>query len=122
MPTGEHIALELGPRMGELAEVTAVLCYNDLVAIPVMGLLREAGRQPGRDVAVIGVDDVVAEQTWPPLSSVRLPISGMGRRAAEIVLSMHGGPEQVALHRGQIHTLPGTFVERASSRDVVVNR
>lgn len=122
MPTGEHIALELGPRMGELADVTAVLCFNDLVAIPVMGLLSEAGRQPGRDVAVVGVDDVVAEQTWPPLSSVRLPISGMGRRAAEIILSMHGGPEQVAPHRGQVHTLPGTFVERASSREVVIRR
>lgn len=64
----------------------AVLCFNDVLAAGLMAGLRRAGCEPGRDLAVVGLDDLpLAELTYPPLTSVAMNAPEIGRRAARLL-------------------------------------
>ncbi|MGW6278675.1 LacI family DNA-binding transcriptional regulator [Kribbella sp. NPDC055071] len=66
----------------------AVLCANDLLAVGVMHELAGYGLDVPGDVAVVGMDDSeLAEQCFPPLTSVNLGSAERGRRAAELLLA-----------------------------------
>jgi DNA-binding LacI/PurR family transcriptional regulator len=66
---------------------TAVVAISDLMALGVMHTLREIGLRPGHDVAVIGYDDIpLAQYLYPPLSSVRQPITEVGERVVDMLL------------------------------------
>ena len=66
---------------------TAALCFNDAAAFGVCDGLRRAGKEPGRDFAVVGFDDVIeAETAVPALTTVSVDPQGMGRRAAQLLL------------------------------------
>lgn len=68
--------------------VDAVIAANDLLAVGVMHELAARGLRVPDDVAVIGMDDSeLAEQTFPPLTSVNLGSAERGRRAAELLLA-----------------------------------
>ena len=66
----------------------AVICANDLLAVGLMHELAAAGLRVPDDVAVVGMDDSeLAEQSFPPLTSVNLGSAERGRRAAELLLA-----------------------------------
>ncbi|MGW7680742.1 LacI family DNA-binding transcriptional regulator [Kribbella sp. NPDC054772] len=66
----------------------AVVCANDLLAVGLMHELAAAGLDVPADVAVVGMDDSeLAEQSFPPLTSVNLGSAERGRRAAELLLA-----------------------------------
>lgn len=66
----------------------AVICANDLLAVGLMHELAAAGLEVPGDVAVVGMDDSeLAEQSFPPLTSVNLGSAERGRRAAELLLA-----------------------------------
>ncbi|AVV45745.1 LacI family transcriptional regulator [Streptomyces sp. P3] len=69
-------------------DVDAVFAANDLTAAGAVRVLRERGRRVPEDVAVVGFDDMlpVAEQTDPPLTTVRQDIEEMGRIMARLLL------------------------------------
>ncbi len=70
-----------------LARFTALVCYNDLVAIGAMRGLRELGLRIPGDVSVVGFDDIdVASYLEVPLTTVRIPKREMGRQAAAIAI------------------------------------
>jgi LacI family transcriptional regulator len=76
------------PRRPEGGVVDAVICANDLLAVGVMHELAAAGLTVPDDVAVVGMDDSeLAEQSFPPLTSVNLGSAERGRRAAELLLA-----------------------------------
>ncbi|MEV6840488.1 LacI family DNA-binding transcriptional regulator [Streptomyces sp. NPDC051133] len=83
---GERAMRELLERC---PDVDAVFAANDLTALGALRVLRESGRRVPADVAVIGFDDMVplAEQTDPPLTTVRQEIEEMGRLMARLLLS-----------------------------------
>jgi LacI family transcriptional regulator len=63
--------------MGELLSLnnppTAVLAANDLTAIGAMRTMRERGITPGREVSIIGFDDIELSQIIdPPLTTLRV--------------------------------------------------
>lgn len=113
---GERAMRELLERC---PDVDAVFAANDLTASGVLRVLRERGRRVPDDVAVIGFDDMlpVAEQTDPPLTTVRQDIEEMGRLMARLLLrdldrragkqGADGGPAGVVL--------PTTLVRRVSA-------
>ncbi|MFF8653327.1 LacI family DNA-binding transcriptional regulator [Streptomyces huasconensis] len=109
---GERAMRELLDRVPEL---DAVFAANDLSASGALRVLRERGRRVPDDVAVVGFDDMlpVAEQTDPPLTTVRQDIEEMGRLMADMLLRGRGGeglasgPENVVL--------PTALVRRASA-------
>ncbi|MCP4182188.1 MAG: LacI family transcriptional regulator [Hyphomicrobiales bacterium] len=73
---------------------TAVVCFNDLVAIGVMNGLRDMGLEPGRDVSVTGYDDISeAEISAPALTSVWNGQQEVGRMAAKAMISILAGEE-----------------------------
>ena len=91
---------------------TAVLCYNDVVAFGVMLGLRNCNLEPGRDVAVVGFDDVSEASLWnPSLSTVSATPTQMGQQAASLLLKRIEQPDRPA----QQVILPSTLIIRASS-------
>jgi LacI family transcriptional regulator len=74
--------------LDQYADLDAVIAANDLLAVGVMHELAGRGYVVPDDVAVIGMDDSeLAEQTFPPLTSVNLGSAERGRRAAELLLA-----------------------------------
>jgi LacI family transcriptional regulator len=74
---------------------TAIVCFNDTIAFGVMHGLQKAGLNPGKDMSVIGCDDVSDAGLWvPPLTTVHNQHIEMGRLAAEMMLRRIQDPGQ----------------------------
>jgi DNA-binding LacI/PurR family transcriptional regulator len=68
-------------------DLDAIFAGSDLAAFGVLRALRDAGRRPGDDVAVIGFDDIpAAAEQQPPLSTVRQPIAELGTAMTKLLL------------------------------------
>ena len=79
---------EAGKKLFKKRGPDAVVCANDLLAVGVMHELAAYGLDVPNDVAVVGMDDSeLAEQSFPPLTSVNLGSAERGRRAAELLLA-----------------------------------
>ena len=79
---------EAGKKLFTKRGPDAVVCANDLLAVGVMHELAAYGLDVPNDVAVVGMDDSeLAEQSFPPLTSVNLGSAERGRRAAELLLA-----------------------------------
>jgi LacI family transcriptional regulator len=66
---------------------TAVVCYNDQVAIGVLHELDRMGKRAGKALAVVGCDNVVAaEHTNPPLTTLFAGADKLGTIASETLL------------------------------------
>jgi LacI family transcriptional regulator len=89
--------------------VTAVIAYNDLIAIGLMRAAQESGLDvPGR-LSIIGFDDIFGSDfTSPPLTTIRTPLGPMGERAVRRLLGDAAAPESSA-------DLPTEFVPRGST-------
>jgi DNA-binding LacI/PurR family transcriptional regulator len=73
---------------------TALVAFNDMSALGAIRALQDVGLSVPRDVSVIGFDDIkVASFNNPRLTTIRQPLSNMGRIAAQCVLSQLNGSE-----------------------------
>jgi DNA-binding LacI/PurR family transcriptional regulator len=62
---------------------TAVVAYNDLIAVGAMDAIKHAGLRIPEDISVVGFDDIhLAAEMNPPLSTVHVPKKTMGMIAA----------------------------------------
>lgn len=98
--------------LGRVADVDALMCANDLIALGALDVLRAAGRRVPQDVAVVGMDDTdLAAASWPSLTSVSLGSAERGKAAAELLLDrlQHGDREP------RVVTVPPRLVPRAST-------
>jgi DNA-binding LacI/PurR family transcriptional regulator len=69
-------------------QFTAVVAFNDMSAIGAIRALQDFGMRVPGDVSVIGFDDIkAAEFNNPRLTTIRQPLSNMGRIAAQCVLN-----------------------------------
>jgi LacI family transcriptional regulator len=76
---GQRAATELLERS---PATTAIVTYNDLMAIGAMRAIRASGRAVPTDVSVVGFDDVdIAAYVDPPLTTIAQQTAEMGRRA-----------------------------------------
>lgn len=72
----------------QFPQITAAVCYQDIVALGVMQALRKAGREPGRDFALVGFDDITeAALVQPALTTVSVAAKEIGRKAGELLFS-----------------------------------
>ena len=79
---------------------TGLFCSTDLLALRVMALLREAGLDVPRDVAIVGFDGIaVGRLMAPSLATIAQPSRDMGRRAFLHLLARIEGaaPERILL-------------------------
>jgi len=91
-------------------EVEAVFAVNDVMAVGAMAALREQGHRVPGDMALAGFDDIATlRDVRPSLTTVRLPLVQMGRRALELALNQLPGQEPVVL------SVTGEVVVRAST-------
>ncbi len=75
---------------------TAVVAFNDMVALGLLSRLAARGRRVPGDISVVGVDDIVVSSlTDPPLTTVRLAVAESGRAGVDLLLSIvqeHAAP------------------------------
>ncbi|MFA5447575.1 MAG: GntR family transcriptional regulator [Sphaerochaeta sp.] len=94
-----------------LAPYTAVLCYNDTVALQVIETLSKHGKSVPTDMSVIGIDNSEAGR-YAGLTSIAHPASKLGEAAAQQLLAMIGG-------NGAKNVLfPPNLVQRTTVRDL----
>jgi LacI family transcriptional regulator, galactose operon repressor len=103
LPTREGGAAAAGPLFQDRRNApTAVVCHNDLCALGVMLALADFGLAPGRDVAIIGFDDIPeGAMHRPALTTVAVGARAIGEEAARLLLRRieqpNGSPESVIL-------------------------
>ena len=108
VPSGaEAIHLLLDERKVSLQ---AIVAANDIMALDALGALQARGVRVPDDVAVVGFDDAKdAVAVMPSLTTVRQPLTELGKQATGMLLAKLAGeqtPEQV--------TLPTELVVRRS--------
>ena len=95
--------------LSRLGDCTAVLCYNDQLAIQLMDYLRRQGRRVPEDISVISIDNCdMAAMCDPPLTTMAHPMQQLGEAAARSLLAMIGGAV------GETVLFPPQIVERES--------
>jgi LacI family transcriptional regulator len=63
---------------------TAVIAYNDMVAIGAMDAIKQNGLLIPGDMSIVGFDDIsLSAEVMPPLTTVQVPKELMGRLAVE---------------------------------------
>lgn len=74
----------------DFPEYSSVFCTNDFVALSLCEKFEEKGIEPGRDVSVVGIDNIEELLGIPDnerfLTTIHKPREEMGRRAADILL------------------------------------
>ena len=91
---------------------TAFLCATDRIAIGGLRAIKEAGLVAGRDVSIVGHDNLSASAfTEPALTTMELPIAKVGTRLAEMLIARIGGADA----RDFAEVWPVLPIERAST-------
>lgn len=71
---------------------TAIVCYNDALAIQVMDVVRSARLKIPEDVSIVGFDDYVLGRYFSPrLTTIERPKEKMGLDAGRMIMSMIDG-------------------------------
>jgi DNA-binding LacI/PurR family transcriptional regulator len=97
---------------------TAVFAASDMLAVGALAAAREKGFRVPEDVSVAGFDDIdFAAFSNPPLTTVRVPASQMGKMAVEMLLEMIEG------NSGEVRqiTLDTELIVRGSCRRLEKN-
>ncbi len=86
---------------------TAIVCYNDLVALGVIAALGELGIKVPEQISVIGNDNIPFVRNGPvSLTTIEAPMQELGKRAAEILIrnieSSKPLPYETVLLEGQL--------------------
>ncbi len=109
---------EAGGRQGaaqlhhEHPDLDAIYCGSDLIARGVIDHLTGAGVSVPDDIAVVGTDNwaLIARAARPPLTTVDMCLSEVGRRAAHFLIAAIDGQRISGRH-----VAPAQLVVRASS-------
>jgi LacI family transcriptional regulator len=73
-------------------DLTALACANDLLALGAYDACRALGRRIPDDISVTGHNDMpLVDMIDPPLTTVRIAHSEMGRQGAQLLLAMLAG-------------------------------
>jgi GntR family transcriptional regulator of arabinose operon len=80
--------------LGLLKDKSAVVCYNDKIAVKLLKLCRDNGIRVPEDISVVGIDDSrYASICEVPLTTVHHPQKKLGEAAARLLLDMIEGRE-----------------------------
>lgn len=91
-PTEEAGNAALRALLERGAEFSAVIAYNDLIAVGAQQAAAELNRSVPDDIAVVGCDDVrVASLVTPALTTLRVDLHAIGRLAAETIFALQRG-------------------------------
>lgn len=86
----------LGQRLIE-SGVRAIFSMNDIMACGVYDCCAEQGLAVGRDVSLIGFDNQpISEAYHPQLTTISIPLTEIGNKAAELMVERIAGKENKA--------------------------
>lgn len=106
-----------GVFAGDLAVAsgaTAVVAFDDVMALGVIERLRQRGLRVPDDVSVAGFDNAaVSEYVWPNLTTVDFPRARMGRMSVDLLLS--APLNRPFVPRGTSREISGHLVVRQST-------
>lgn len=73
-------------------ELSALFCYNDLVAVGALKACWQAGKTVPQDIAIVGYDDIpLADLILPPLTTCRVPTEQLGQQSIDLLLAQLAG-------------------------------
>jgi DNA-binding LacI/PurR family transcriptional regulator len=96
---------------------TALVCYNDMMAIGLLKGLRQAGLHVPQDISITGFDNIVfSAYTNPPLTTLDQPKRFIGAEAARLLLELLDTPlsKQSSDHKN-VRSLRGQLLVREST-------
>jgi len=92
----------LSQWLSRATPVTALVCQNDHLALKAIEVIRQHGMEPGRDISVVGYDNIeersVGFASKPILTSIDNPVDMVGKRCAEMLLRQILDKQQNILH------------------------
>jgi DNA-binding LacI/PurR family transcriptional regulator len=96
---------------------TALLCFNDMLAIGVLKGLQQAGIPVPQDFSVVGFDNIIfSEFTSPSLTTFDQPKQYIGGEAAHLILDLLNTPlEPGSPPQPKIRILQGSLLVRQST-------
>lgn len=98
-------------KMLEKQNVTAIFAMNDVMAGGVYDYFNSKENRIGKDIALIGFDNREVSQAYNlPLSTMALPLFEIGRKSAEVLLSILNAPPK----EHDIYKINCKYVERKS--------
>ncbi|HJZ45525.1 MAG TPA: substrate-binding domain-containing protein, partial [Roseiflexaceae bacterium] len=102
----------MGELLGAPKPPTAVLACSDELAFGAMHALYDAGLEAGRDISLIGFDDVpLAARSHPPLTTLRQPRRAVGEHLAALLIDAI----EHRAHAAKSATLSARLVVRRST-------
>lgn len=109
-PTEEAGDKALRTLLARGERFTAVIAYNDVMAIGVQQAAASLGLDVPGDLVVVGCDDVrMASLVTPPLTTLRVDTYALGRQAVETIFALRRG------ERRQHHVFTPELVVRGSA-------
>ena len=98
--------------LGRESMPTAIFAANDSMAVGALSALRDAGVDVPGQVTVVGFDDIpIARFVNPPLTTIHVDISELGRRAFAVLLELLAHPKS----RVQRERIATSLIVRKSS-------
>jgi len=81
------------------SRATAVIAYNDLVALGVQAGIADLGMRCPDDMSIVGIDDIeIGSAIQPALTTVHLAIERAGALAVELLLERIGGSTDATIY------------------------
>jgi len=85
--------------------VTAVIAYNDVIALGLLSRFNARGTAVPAAISVIGFDDIaLAAMVHPSLTTVGLPMESCGRAGVDLLLGLLQNKERFATTRRELGT------------------
>ncbi|MDQ0256780.1 DNA-binding LacI/PurR family transcriptional regulator [Evansella vedderi] len=92
---------------------TAIFCYNDLIALDVLKVLRKLNYKVPEDISIVGYDNShLAEATEINLTTVEHPKKELGEKAAHLLLDVIEGKSEF---NGDPYTFKPKLIMRNST-------
>ncbi len=98
-PTTEWGYLAAGQLLDQRPRPTALIGFNDKVAVGALAAARARGLRVPDDLSIAGFDDIdLAQASHPMLTTVRQPLQEMGRMAVTLLVRLLERHQLQALH------------------------
>jgi DNA-binding LacI/PurR family transcriptional regulator len=114
VPSPEHGYTVTRQLLKESSGFTALVCFNDFAALGAIRALEQAKFSVPEDVSVVGFDDIrLSLYARPSITTVRQPLSQMGRTAARLLLKRMQGD---SLPQQEYSVEPELIVRESTAR------
>lgn len=111
-PNAEAAKTTASEFLAKYPQITALFCYNDLVAVGALNAAANMNCQVPEELAIVGFDDIpVASLVRPALTTVRVARHQLGIEAINLLLSQI----ENSANPGQVITLKPDLIVRQSA-------